>query len=130
MTISVSSSSQSQMQSQKKIGAMDKVPQQRLYDPGLYQLTKELQQPIKYEQKNTGFFGFVGKLVVGTIILGATAGLTRKYTSLSKLDLSAKAEKGLVKHLKYYWAKTGEFVNSKIVNNLISLFKKNPDDAK
>src|SRR5574344_1407623 len=84
MTISVSSSSQSQMQSQKKIGAMDKVPQQRLYDPGLYQLTKELQQPIKYEQKNTGFFGFVGKLVVGTIILGATAGLTRKYTSLSK----------------------------------------------
>lgn len=120
-----------QLQTANNVGVMDKVPQERLYQPGKYSIPPELLRVPRYEEKKSGgFFSFLGKLVFATAVTGIAAGLIRKYP-LAKFDLNLE-HKGFAKNVKYYTAKVGDFVNDKIfakVKNLVKDLKKEEPKA-
>ncbi len=76
------------------IGAMDKVTQEQLYNPGRYSQPVIIQAEPVYREKSS-FLGFLGKLVVTLTVLGAAAIGGRKllmkdYKVLDKLPEGAK----------------------------------------
>lgn len=85
---SISPTSVTPVQSQN-IGAMDKVPQEKLYLPGAYTIPPEILRTPRYEKKG-GFFSFVGKLLLTAGAVGLAAIVVRRlpmrnYKVLDKL---------------------------------------------
>lgn len=83
-SISPVSFAQAQAQAQN-ISAMDKVPQEKLYLPGAYTIPPELLRVPRQEKQSGGFFSFVGKLLLATTALAATAIVIRKKTSMKNI---------------------------------------------
>ena len=62
----------------KGIGAMDKVSQEQLYNPGLYALPELLNPPPPPYKKRGGFLNFLGKVLLTAIIVaGAAIGIRK-----------------------------------------------------
>lgn len=137
-SIATSPVSQNQSaQMQNNVGAMDKIPQEKLYLPGKYTIPPELLSPISatQEKKSGGFFNFLGKLVFATVIVGAALGLLRKYP-LKDLNINNETT-GLVNNIKRSTARAGEYVNKNIFGKIAGWFKdvkketpKTPEDKK
>lgn len=81
------------------IGAMDKVTQEQMYSPGKYaqpDMGLDLPDPYHHHHEKKGsFLGFLGKLVLTAVVVGAGAigirkGLMNDYTVIEKLGDGAK----------------------------------------
>lgn len=107
----------SNISGKKQIRAMDKVSQEKLYDPGLYAMN-ELQMQPAYRRKDT-FLQFLSKVVLAGIVVTGGSVLARKYVSpIKAVELDVKPKKIGAK-IKYYVAKLGDWTE----RNVAELFK-------
>lgn len=104
------------------VRAMDKVSQEQLYSPGLYNVNELLEPPHRHREQGS-FLGFLFKVALATAIVGGVAAFARKKTSFA--DFSLENPKGLVRRIKVKFAQFGDFVNNKILSKI---FKKSGGD--
>lgn len=84
----------SKMSFGSSIGAMDKVSQEQMYNPGLYAMPELMEQPHHHNKKDGGFLGFLGKLILTALVVGAASigirkVLMKNYNAVEKLPDSA-----------------------------------------
>lgn len=100
----------------QNIRAMDRVPQEKLYSPGLYSLHQMTAPPV-YKEKDGGFLGFLGKLaLLGILVCGSA--VAAKKTVLKDVNLSVELPKEAkpMEKTKYYIAKFGDWIEKSIKN--------------
>lgn len=100
-------------------GAMDRVSQEQLYNPGVYaQPVYVMQEPPR---KKGGFFNFLGKLILTAAVVCGGAVAARKFIKpLGKDAINfgekvAKEAKPMDK-VKYHFAKATDYIEEKAVN--------------
>jgi len=100
----------------QNIRAMDRVPQEKLYSPGLYSI-HQMTAPPSYKQKDGGFLSFLGKLALFGIIICGSA-VAAKKTVLKGIDISNELPKDTkpMEKTKYYIAKFGDWIETKLKN--------------
>lgn len=121
-----------------KTGVLDKISQEQLSSPGAYSKNylppsptlpppysspTKSQQPQHYYKEDSGFLGFLAKVVVLAAVICGGSVLARKYVpSLSKINLSEELAKDAkpMEKAKYYFAKFADWLKE----NSIDLFKK------
>lgn len=110
-----------------KVGVMDKVSQEKLQNPGAYS-RDYYPTPIFPEERRQdrgSFLGFIGKLILGVVIVGAAAvGLRRYVPAFNKIDVKQELVKDAKswEKIKYDFARFADWIE----RNTISRFKKKP----
>ena len=85
----------SKMSFGSSIGAMDKVSQEQMYNPGLYSMPELMEPEYHHPKKKGSFLGFLAKLALTGIVVCAAAigirkGLMDDYKVIEKLPDTAK----------------------------------------
>jgi len=114
----------------QNIHAMDRIPQEKLYSPGLYSI-HQMTAPPPYKEKDGGFLGFLGKLVLTAAIICGGAVLAKK-TALKSFDVEkVTKESGKLDKIKKFIYNFGDKVEEKAKKIIDSVKKsKKSDDAK
>lgn len=55
------------------VRAMDKVSQEQLYSPGLYSMPELMEYEHHHHKRDAGFLGFLGKVILTAVVIGAGA---------------------------------------------------------
>lgn len=109
--------------------AMDVVTKEQLYSPGLYASpdTFESSQPKK---KKSGFLGFIAKVAIAAAVVGGGAAIARTHW-LGEVNIAkgAEGDPSLTGKAKYYIAKLGEWVNTKVAGIAEKFKKKDPAEG-
>lgn len=100
---------------QKK--AMDKLTQEQVYDPGLYNLGREMMEvsdPPRYRRRRGGFLQFLGRLTFITLaVCGAAVFARKKINTIKYTPLDIKPMK--FKHkVAYVIAKLGDWTEETV----------------
>lgn len=115
------------------IAAVDKAPQEKQYLAGAYTIPPELLRTPRYEEKQGGFFSFVGKTLLTAVVVGGLAILGKhklmKGYELGKLGEDAKF---LPKIKENFYKYTEKLENSVIAGykKVVGLIKKENTDPK
>ena len=91
------------------------------YSPSGYVMMDTYARP--YPEKKHSVLGFIGKLILAAAVVGGSAALARKHLNCIK-EVDVKAEhKKITEKLASLTARTGDFVNDKIVAPVVKFVK-------
>lgn len=109
----------------KKFEAMEKVSQEQLQSHGSYYRDDFMPPPryVEPEPRDSGFLGFLGKVLLAAGIAGAVVVASRRYMpELNRVDITKELSKDAkpMEKFKYDFARFADWLEK----NTIGLFKK------
>lgn len=103
-------------------GAMDKVTQEQLYQPGLYAM-EELGLTHHHHKKKGGFLRFLGKVLLTAIIVcGATIGV--KKVLMEGYSPPQGGPQGIGQKIQYHFAKCADWLYDNIVMGALKFLQR------